>query len=95
MMSDAFRCDCCDEFYSGKPAMSVDLTGRSWSKGGETFFMPTHAGGVNDADPVKGPEKEVQWPWQKHTWELCATCFLIYVAGALREALQMGRYGDD
>lgn len=91
-MSDAFRCDGCDEFYSGEAAVYVDLeTGGAI---GITDVRLGHDAGRDDPDPAEAPFRRVDWPPHKSDVEFCVVCAVDGgLMDAFRDVLDGGRYG--
>jgi len=89
-MSDAFRCDGCDCYYSGRPAVEVSL-------GVNTLSVPltlTHRGGYDDVDP-EGVTREVSFAGCGicSSFDLCVLCAVDEgLVEALDKVLAGGRY---
>jgi hypothetical protein len=91
-MSEAFRCDGCDEYYGGTPTtISIGL---EHGVVGDSVTLG-HFAGRDDAHPRDDePEHIVEWPFHDGGVELCATCTASYVVPGVQEAAQQGRYDD-
>lgn len=99
-MSEAFRCDGCREYYSGRPAFEGSITGRTFVRTGdgpETGGRAkiSHKAGANDYNPREDPAEEVPWPVpvQSKNFALCVGCFLEHLYPGVLNALP-DRGGD-
>lgn len=94
-MSDAFRCDACDCYYSGRPAATVTLTPEYGTVGDP--LTVGHVGGRDDVDP-EGLTRAVEWPFGGlgKRVELCVLCAAERgFVETLRELLMAGRHGPE
>lgn len=92
-MSNAFRCDGCREFYSGKPAFEGQVRGRTYTHTTPDTgdkYNPSHHGGVDDIDPVGEPDMVVNWPerfCESKMFEFCGECFVFGMLDAVHETV--------
>jgi hypothetical protein len=92
-MSEAFRCDGCDEFYGGRPTDISICLNRPYTSDTVTLG---HDAGRDDGHP-KGeePTHKVEWPFSGYSVELCAKCTAEYLMPGIQQAAQQGRYARE
>jgi hypothetical protein len=91
-MSEAFRCDGCDEFYGGVPT-TISVC-QEHGAIGETLTLG-HVAGRDDAHPRDDePTHAAEWPFSGGSIELCATCTANYVVPGVQKAARQGRYDE-
>lgn len=78
MTTRAFRCDACRRYYSGVPACTVKVNGRTGERDGfgGPFVDLQHNAGVTDHDPELDPKVRMAWAGhaQKRQISLCVHC---------------------
>jgi len=92
-VSDAFRCDGCDSFYSGFPAVELKLGVNSVRA---SVDQPVnHQAGFGDAHPAEKPERTTRWPYHTTNVEYCVDCAVDHVLPGAADAAQRGRHALD
>lgn len=89
-MSEAFRCDGCDDFYGGEPAIATKAPGTHTI--GVNQMQLSHDPGRNDAFPADDPTEEVTWPFHRTRLQFCVSCAAEHIVPGILEAAQQGRY---
>lgn len=79
IVPEAFRCIGCRDFYSGRPALTLNADGRTFTTEGKDWIIFKQHGGASDYDPVRADAEGERFPWprgliQKTTIRLCADC---------------------
>lgn len=90
-MSEAFRCDGCDELFGGRPAARIKVNPAS---GMRKPLRLGHSPGVTDAHPDGKSTREVEWPYHRPKVQFCVHCAADHICPAVIEAAQEGRYAD-
>lgn len=88
-MSEAFRCDGCDEYYGGQP---TEIRVCMAYSGISSTIILGHAAGRDDAHPDPADKHKVEWPWHSGTVQFCAECTANEIVPAMQRLARRGRY---
>jgi hypothetical protein len=92
-MSNAFRCDACDEFYSGDPSLELDVTASRHTMGVHQLQLGRNS--IDDPFPETDEKRTVDFEPNRTDLQLCSECTADYIIPALNDAFEQGRYAVD